>query len=126
MQPNKRLRSHTAPIVLALAICATLFLAGCDTIPISRVNSDPARYMDKDVTVAGQVINSFGVSFGTMGQGAFELDDGTGRLWVWSSGFGVPSQGARVSVTGRLQGGVTLGGKFFVNVLRETQPRKEA
>jgi hypothetical protein len=126
MQPNKRLRSHTAPIVLALAICATLFLAGCETIPISQVNGDPARYMDKDVTVAGQVINSFGVSFGTKGQGAFELDDGTGRLWVWSSGFGVPSQGARVSVTGRLQGGVTLGGKFFVNVLRETQPRKEA
>src|ERR1700722_10763391 len=126
MQPNKRLRSHTAPIVLALAICATLFLAGCDTIPISQVNSDPARYMDKDITVAGQVINSFGVTFGTVGQGAFELDDGTGQLWVWSSGFGVPSQGARVSVTGRVQAGVTLGGRFFVNVLRETQPRKGA
>jgi len=126
MQTNKRLRSHTAPIVLALAICATLFLAGCDTIPISQVNGDPARYTEKEVTVAGQVINSFGVTFGTVGQGAFELDDGTGQLWVWSSGFGVPNQGARVSVTGRVQAGVTLGGRFFVNVLRETQPRKGA
>jgi hypothetical protein len=92
------------------------------TTKISQINSDPARYMAKDVTVAGQVVTSFGA----LNQGAFELDDGTGRLWVWSSGFGVPSQGARVVVTGRVQAGVAIGGRFFVNVLRETQPHKLA
>jgi hypothetical protein len=101
------------------------FASGCTITKISTINNDPASYMTKDVTVAGQVVTSYGASFGTLSQGAFELDDGTGRLWVWSSGFGVPSQGARVIVTGRVQAGVAIGGRFFTNVLRETQPRKE-
>ena len=104
--------------VIALAIL--LFATGCTATKISAINNDPASYKTKDVTVAGQVVTSFGA----VNQGAFEIDDGTGRLWVWSSGFGVPSQGARVVVTGRVQSGVAIGGRFFANVLRETQPRK--
>jgi hypothetical protein len=113
------------PLWVPLHLIALAFLvvvAGCNTTKISDINNDPARYLDKDVTVAGQVVTSFGA----VNQGAFELDDGTGHLWVWSSGFGVPSQGARVVVTGRVQSGVAVGGRFFVNVLRETQPRKTA
>jgi hypothetical protein len=107
-----------SPIALSLLF----FAAGCNTTKISAINGDPAHYMEKDVTVAGQVLSSFAF----MNQGAFELDDGTGRLWVWSSGFGVPGQGARVIVTGRVQAGVAIGGRFFANVLRETQPHKNA
>jgi hypothetical protein len=103
-----------------IALALLVVLAGCNTTQISAINSDPANYRTKDVTVAGQVVTSFGAA----NQGAFEIDDGTGRLWVWSSGFGVPSQGARVIVTGRVQSGVAIGGRFFANVLRETQPRK--
>lgn len=105
-----------------IALAFLIFAAGCVTTKISTINSDPARYMAKDVTVAGQVVTSFGA----LNQGAFELDDGTGRLWVWSSGFGVPSQGAHVVVTGRVQAGVAIGGRFFVNVLRETHPHRIA
>ena len=108
-----------------IALAGLVFASGCTTTKISTINNDPASYMTKDVTVAGQVVTSYGASFGTLSQGAFELDDGTGRLWVWSSGFGVPNQGARVIVTGRVQAGVAIGGRFFTNVLRETQPRKE-
>jgi hypothetical protein len=104
----------------ALALLA--FALGCNTSTISAINSDPARYMAKDVTITGQVITSFSA----INQGAFEIDDGTGRLWVWSSGFGVPSQGARVVVTGRVQAGVAIGGRFFANVLRETRPHRVA
>ena len=99
-----------------------LLLASCTQTKISAINSDPARYSAKDVTVAGQVVTSFGIQ----NQGAFELDDGTGRLWVWSAGFGVPGQGSRVVVTGRVQAGVAIGGRFFANVLRETSPHKTA
>ena len=105
-------------VALAFLILAT----GCKTTTIAAINSDPARYMAKDVTIAGQVVTSFGA----VNQGAFEIDDGTGRLWVWSSGFGVPSQGSHVVVTGRVQAGVAIGGRFFANVLRETQPHKVA
>jgi hypothetical protein len=103
-----------------IAVALLVFASGCNTTTISAINSDPARYMAKDVTIAGQVISSFSV----INQGAFEIDDGTGRLWVWSSGFGVPSQGMRVVVTGRVQAGVAIGGRFFANVLRETHPHR--
>lgn len=114
----RSLRTSINPLLLAFL----LFVAGCATTQISAINNDPAKYMSKDVTIAGQVTNSFGVA----NQGAFEVDDGTGRLWVWSSGFGVPGQGSRVVVTGRVQAGVSVGGRFFANVLRETQPHKTA
>jgi hypothetical protein len=97
-------------------------LTGCERTKISDINNDPGRYAGKDVTVAGEVTNAFGA----LNQGAFEVDDGTGRLWVVSSGFGVPTQGARVAVTGRIQSGVTVGGRSFANVLRETKPRQGA
>ena len=117
--PKRKFRTlHPTPALIALAFL--VLAAGCKQTKISAINSDPARYMSKDVIIAGQVINSFGVA----NQGAFELDDGTGRMWVWSSGFGVPSQGTRVVVTGRVQAGVAIAGRFFANVLRETQPHK--
>jgi hypothetical protein len=116
-----QIRSLRSPINL-VALAFVIFVAGCSATKISAINNDPAKYMAKDVTIAGQVINSFAIA----NQGAFEVDDGTGRLWVWSSGFGVPSQGARIVVTGRVQSGVSVGGRFFANVLRETQPHKTA
>jgi len=117
--PKRKFRTfHSAPALIALVFL--VLVAGCKQTKISAINSDPARYMSKDVIIAGQVINSFGVA----NQGAFELDDGTGRMWVWSSGFGVPGQGTRVVVTGRVQAGVAIAGRFFANVLRETQPHK--
>jgi hypothetical protein len=110
------------PGILAVALALTAILAGCERTKISDINQDPARYAGKDVTIAGQVSSAFGA----LNQGAFEVDDGTGKLWVVSSGFGVPSQGAKVAVTGRIQSGVTVGGRSFANVLRETKPRQGA
>lgn len=104
------------------ALILTAALAGCERTKISDINQDPGRYANKEVTVAGEVTSAFGA----LNQGAFEVDDGTGKLWVVSSGFGVPSQGARVAVTGRVQSGVTVGGRSFANVLRETKPRQGA
>lgn len=118
---DHKIRSLKTPVNL-LALVLVIFAGGCSATKISAINNDPAKYMAKDVTIAGQVTNSFGVA----NQGAFEVDDGTGRLWVWSSGFGVPGQGEHVVVTGRVQAGVAVGGRFFANVLRETQPHKTA
>src|SRR5262245_270348 len=106
----------------AIALAVTVILAGCERTSIGDINRDPGKYANKDVTIAGQVSSAFGA----LNQGAFEVDDGTGKIWVVSSGFGVPSQGAKVAVTGRIQGGVTVGTRSFANVLRETKPRKEA
>ena len=118
------MRTYTSRWTGILVVAAMLMavLTGCERTKISDINQDPARFAGKDVTIAGQVTSAFGA----LNQGAFELDDGSGRLWVVSSGYGVPSQGAKVAVTGRVQSGVTVGGRSFANVLRETRPRQGA
>ena len=104
---------------MLLAI-ATLFLTACPTrTSIEKINRDPGRYAGKEVTIAGRVSNSFGA----LGTGVFELEDDTGRMWVYSQRYGVPSNGARVAVRGQLQQGFSFGGRNFATILRESERR---
>jgi len=106
--------------LLALVAAFTMFLAGCPTrTSIERINRDPGRYVGKDVTIAGHVTSSFGA----LGTGVFEVDDGSGRMWVYSQRYGVPSNGTRVAVTGQLQQGFSFGGRSFATILRESERR---
>lgn len=103
--------------VLAFGI---LLLAGCPPREsIGRINRDPGRYMGREVTIAGRVIDSYGA----MGRGAFLLDDRTGSMWVLAGHYGVPGGGSKVAVTGYVEQGFTLGGRNFANILRETERR---
>src|SRR2546430_2663888 len=103
-----------------LLAVATLFLTACPTrTSIEKINRDPGRYAGKEVTIAGRVSNSFGA----LGTGVFELQDETGRMWVFSERYGVPGRDARLAVTGRVQQGFTFGGRNFALVLRETERR---
>src|SRR4030088_1633305 len=71
----------------------SLFLVACPArTSIERINRDPGRYVGKEVAIAGHVTTSFGA----LGSGVFEVDDGSGRMWVFSQSYGVPSNGARV------------------------------
>lgn len=102
----------------ALVLCSVLLLAGCPPrVSIGQINSRPGRYAGKEVTVAGRVTGSFGL----LGTGIFELEDGTGRIWVYSQGRGVPGNGYRVAVTGVIEQGVSLGGRNFATILKETR-----
>ena len=115
-------RSFKILATLALVV-ATLSLTGCPkSTTIAEINSDPGRFRDKEVALEGRVVTSFGLA----GEGAYELDDGTGRIWVLSNSGGVPSQGARVRVVGRVQSGLTFAGRTFGTVIRESQRRSEA
>jgi hypothetical protein len=44
-----------------------------------------------------------------LGRGAYEVDDGTGKLWIVSE-KGVPREGARIAVKGTIRDGYNLGG----------------
>ena len=93
---------------------------GCPThTSIANITRDPGHFAGKDVTVAGHVSDSFGA----LGAGVFQIDDGTGTIWVYSGSYGVPSNGAKVAVTGRIEQGFSFGGRSFATILRETQPR---
>lgn len=105
--------------VLLSAVCllAVVLVACPQRIKIGDLTSNAGRYAGKEVTIVGTV----GSSFGLLGPGAFELDDGTGRIWVLSESFGVPSKAARVAITGRVSQGLNVGGRSFAVVLRQTQ-----
>jgi hypothetical protein len=108
------------------AACAAMFLAavflitGCPThTSIADINRDPGRFAGREVTVAGKVADSFGA----LGNGVFQIDDGTGRMWIYSQNFGVPGNGNKVAVTGLVEQGFALGGRSFGVVLRQTHAR---
>lgn len=107
-------------VVVLLVAGFSLCLAGCpQRTTIAKINNDPAHFAGKEVTIAGTVSGSFGA----LGTGVFEVDDGTGRMWVYSQNYGVPGNGARVAVTGTITQGFTFGGRSFATILRETQRR---
>lgn len=115
-------RHSRALLPFALALAA-LLLAGCPQgTTIRDIQNDPSRFRDKEVSITGRVVTSFGAG----GEGAYELDDGTGRIWVLSTQGGVPGEGARVRVTGRVSSGVTFGGRSFGVVIRETERHTES
>ena len=115
--------NRTYRVLLAGAILATLlFAVACPPgKSIAEINRDPARYSQHEVAVRGTVVNSWGA----LGTGMFEIDDGTGKMWVLSSNYGVPSKGTRVGVAGTVMPTFSLGGRSFMSVLRETQRRKD-
>ncbi len=98
-----------------LLAAVVLFTACPSQTTISKINADPARYRNKEVAIAGTVKDSYGA----LGQGAYEIDDGTGRLWVVTK-RGVPSRGARVGAKGRVYTGFSFGGRNYGTVLEET------
>jgi hypothetical protein len=108
-------------VILSTLLAATLLLTACPSgTTISKINADPARYKNREVGLVGRVTDSYGI----MGTGAYELDDGTGRIWVATT-RGVPSKGSRVGVKGHVLTGFALAGRSFGTVLEETGRKVE-
>lgn len=117
-----RLRLGSSVGFVAAIITMTLLLTACPQgRTIEQIQRDPARYQNKEVAIRGTVVSSWGA----LGTGMYQIDDGTGRMWVMSEKFGVPGKGARVGVAGTIVPTVSLGGRSFATVLRETQRRKD-
>lgn len=105
---------------LASVFVVILGLVGCPgSTSIADINKDPGHYAGRDVTIAGHTSNSFGA----LGNGIFQINDGTGNMWVYSQSFGVPADGAKVAVTGKIQQGFSFGGRSFAVILKETKAR---
>ncbi len=106
--------------LLLLLPLLVLLLAGCpQQTTIAHIKQDPGKYYDKEVALRGQVVQSFGA----FRQGIYELDDGTGRLWVLVEDEGVPRQGAQVETVGTVVPGVSFGGRDYGTSLREKHHR---
>ena len=88
-----------------LALMGTvLFMTSCEEKTINQIMADPQRYANREVSIVGKVVKSYSV----MGNGVYQVDDGTGKLWVVSK-TGVPREGARVAVKGKIRDGYNFG-----------------
>jgi len=112
------IRRHLGATKLHFALLGLLlFLVGCpQRVRVADINANPGRYSNKEIALTGTVTEGFGF----MGQGAFQIDDGTGKIWVLSQNFGVPGKGQRVGITGNVVGGVSLGTRSFGTAIRLT------
>jgi hypothetical protein len=117
------LKPHGKISGIVLIAAAVLSLTACPPREnIARINRDPGRFAGREISIAGRVTNSLGA----MGSGAFQVEDGTGRLWVFSDHYGIPGRDARVAVTGRIEQGFSFRGRNFGTILRETHRRHES
>jgi len=103
------------PWILAALMLAGL--AGCKgATPIRKLLDDPSHYDGLTVQIAGDVTKSIGV----LGTGVYQVDDGTGKLFVVSKDGGAPREGARVGVRGVFKSAFTIGTETAA-VLQETE-----
>lgn len=95
---------------LAVAVSLACALAGCKasdlkTTPIKTLLDDPARFDKQTVRISGDVTRSLGI----LGYGAYEVDDGTGKIPVVTQENGAPRTGAKVGVEGEFRSAFTMG-----------------
>ncbi|CAN5217117.1 hypothetical protein BH20ACI2_BH20ACI2_05390 [soil metagenome] len=110
------MKTLTTTFLIVMISAAVLLTAGCpDRKSIADIERDPGRYQNKNVVVAGVVKDSYGLSIpGTkIGGGAYQIDDGTGTIWVLVTEGNVPSKGAQVGVKGRVGSGVNWKGRNY-------------
>jgi hypothetical protein len=106
----------TAALLFGIALVG-LFTTACpERRTIADIEANPGRYQNKEVAVAGRVVDSYGVAIpGTrMGGGAFKIDDGTGSMWILvADGAAVPQKGTQLGVYGTIGSSVTVKGRNY-------------
>ena len=109
------MRSPKRSIIFAALLVGALSATALAKKTINQINADPSRYHNKKISIVGTVTDSYGV----LGQGMYEVDDGTGRMWVIAE-RAVPSRGARVEAKGKIITGFVYRGRNMGTVLQES------
>ncbi len=102
-------------ITILSLLLIVMAAAGCPKrTSIADIESNPGRFQDKKVAIAGTVSNSYGVSipFTRDAGGIYKIDDGTGSIWVITN-RSVPGKNAQLGVTGKVQNGFVFNGKNY-------------
>jgi hypothetical protein len=117
--PLKTVSLLTSRIALAVAAgLLAMTILGCPSrTSIGHITKNPGNFAGREITIAGRVKRSVGA----IGNGIFQIDDGSGRIWVYSQGLGVPSSGSKAAITGYIQQGISFGGRSFAVVMKETR-----
>lgn len=103
-------------LTFGILLASVLLLAGCpERKNIGDIEANPGKYQNKEVAIAGRVVDSYGLAIpGTsIGGGAYKIDDGTGSMWVIVADGAVPQKGAEIGVKGRIGTGVNWKGRNY-------------
>ncbi len=113
-------------LLLLLPILAGALLAGCNehTDKLSDIDNNPSAYVNKDVTVAGEVTQVYELPLGIANVAAYRLSDGTGQTWVISRA-GAPLKGDKVGVKGTVRPEGRVGTEVLTNIIEEKQRKIE-
>jgi len=109
------MKKMTKVFLLGLILTVGLLGAACpQRVSIADIEANPSKYLNKEVTIAGTVRDSYGVSvpYTQIRGGVYKIDDGTGSIWV-ATQQSVPTKGVQVGVKGRIQSGVNYNGKNY-------------
>src|SRR5262245_3180658 len=111
--PNDR---RALPWLLAIALL--LLISGCDrttTTHIKTILDDPEQFDRKQVQISGVATNSIGAP----SDDAFEVDDGTGKIFVCSKEHGRPLEGTKVVVKGIFYAAISSPTQQFAAVVEQ-------
>lgn len=113
---------HKSAPVLAAGALAAVLLAGCNehTDKLRDIAGNPSAYVNKDVTVAGEVTKVYELPLGITDVAAYRVNDGTGQAWVISR-VGAPREGDKVGVKGTVRPEGRIGGEVLTNIIEEKQ-----
>jgi hypothetical protein len=110
---SMRARCRLLAPLLVLALGA---FACARTTPIAQIKKQPDEMRGKQVTVAGEVIDTLDLPL--LRHHYYHVDDGTGQLWVQTSEK-LPAQGDHLQITGKLEPGLHIPGLDVGLVLDE-------
>jgi hypothetical protein len=101
-----------------LVIASAVMLSSCaSTVRIRDLLAEPQRYAGQTVQVEGNVTRSAGI----LGVGGYEVNDGTGQIFVIAQGTGVPAQGSRTKAKGTFEPIFSFGGRNIAAILQDAQ-----
>ena len=109
------MKKQTKAILFGLILSVSLLAAACPKREsIASIESNPSKFLNKEVGIAGTVRDSYGINIPLtqIRGGVYKVDDGTGSLWVITQNT-VPTKGTKVGVKGKIQNGVNFNGKNY-------------
>ena len=110
-------------ILLTAISAAAMMLAGCSTVKIGSINSEPYRYHDDAVTIKGRVMNTTNLFVVK----TFRVADKSGEITVVAdeSRTVLPPVGQKVKVSGKVYEACKLGSLQKIVVVEGVAPIKK-
>ncbi len=104
-------------ITVVIAILGLMvFASGCNSTKISDILADPDNYANKEVSVSGTVTEKYWVDILGISAGAYQVDDGSGKIWVITAQE-PPEEGKKASAKGFVETAGKIGNRTFGTVI---------